>query len=276
MKIAVLSGKGGAGKTMVAVNLAATKPGCTYVDCDVEEPNGRLFWKPQRVRTQEVFTAVPEVDGEKCSGCRRCVEACRFHALLFIRNQPRLFESGCHSCGLCEMVCPEQAIREKKRPIGRVEVGVSGETRTITGILNPGEGSGVGVIRAALEQAESDETVVIDCPPGSACTVTESIQDADFCILVCEATAFGFHNFKMVHELAKLLGRRCGVIVNKAEGTYEPLERYCREEKLPVLARIPYDGELAKLGAEGRILAEKPEISELFRGVWAQIGGEAS
>ena len=276
MKIAVLSGKGGAGKTMVAVNLAAVKPGCTYVDCDVEEPNGRLFLKPRGVRTQTVTTAVPEFDGEKCTGCRKCVDACRFHALLWLRGKPKLFQEVCHSCGLCTMVCPAGAIREVPRPIGTVETGLSEGNRVITGVLNPGEGSGVGVIQAALREAASDEWVVIDCPPGSACTVTESIQDADFCILVCEATAFGFHNFQMVHELATILGKRCGVIVNKTAGYYEPLETYCREQNLPVLARIPYDPVMAQMGAAGEVLAGEPQLAELFRGIWKKIGGAAS
>ena len=273
MKIAVLSGKGGAGKTMVAANLAAMVPGATYVDCDVEEPNGRLFLKPQRVTTGTVYTTVPEFDGEKCSGCRKCVDFCRFHALIFLKNKPKLFSEICHSCGGCALVCPENAIREIPRSIGTLEQGSAGQTKVITGILNPGESSGVGVIHAALKAAQSDETVIIDCPPGSGCSVTESIADADFCILVCEATAFGFHNFRMVHELAQLLGKPCGVVINKAEGTYEPLEAFCREQKLPILARIPYRAELAKKGAAGELLIGVPEIRQTLEALWGKIGG---
>ncbi len=87
--------------------------------------------------------------------------------------------------------------------------------KTVTGILNPGEASGIPVIREALKQAEG--LTIIDGPPGSACSVMESVMDADFCILVAEPTAFGFHNFQMVYELVTLLGRKCGVIINKEE-----------------------------------------------------------
>ena len=273
MKLAVLSGKGGAGKTMVAAGLASVIPGAVYCDCDVEEPNGRLFLHPRGVTSRTVSVRVPEFDGEKCVGCRKCVKNCRFHALIYVKEKPKLFEEVCHSCGLCSLVCPAGAVRERERIVGTVEEGMAGDGRVITGILNPGESSGVGVIHAVLEAAGDAETVVIDYPPGSACSVTESIQDADFCLLVCEATAFGFHNFKMVHELARLLGKPCAVVVNKTEGVYEPLEAYCRAEQLPVLGRIPYRAELAQLGAEGRPVTENVEMHRFFTDLWEKLGG---
>ena len=91
MKIACLSGKGGAGKTLVAVNLAAAAGRATYLDCDVEEPNGRLFWKPQGIRTTVVHSLLPEFDAAACTGCKKCVEFCRFHALMYIREKPTVF-----------------------------------------------------------------------------------------------------------------------------------------------------------------------------------------
>ena len=86
MKIACLSGKGGAGKTFVAVNLAAAAGDCTYIDCDVEEPNGRLFLKPEQLQTTTVTTLLPAFDPQKCTGCKQCVQACRFHALMYIKE----------------------------------------------------------------------------------------------------------------------------------------------------------------------------------------------
>ena len=82
MKLAVLSGKGGAGKTFVAVNLAVTAKQAVYIDCDVEEPNGRLFLKPEIETVTPVSTLLPEFDTSRCNGCRACVNACRFHALV--------------------------------------------------------------------------------------------------------------------------------------------------------------------------------------------------
>ena len=105
MKIACLSGKGGAGKTLVAVNLIAAAAGGTYIDCDVEEPNGRLFLKTENIQTEIVSTLLPEFDAEKCTGCKQCVEFCRFYALMYIKEKPMLFSEVCHSCGGCKLVC---------------------------------------------------------------------------------------------------------------------------------------------------------------------------
>lgn len=203
MKIACLSGKGGAGKTLVAVNLAATAGNCTYIDCDVEEPNGRFFLKPENIWMDSVDSLLPDFDAGRCTGCRQCVDFCRFHALMYIKEKPMVFSEVCHSCGGCMLVCPEDAITEKPKPIGMLEVGSHGKIKVVTGILNPGEATGVPIIREALKLAEG--MTIIDCPPGSACSVMESVMDADYCLLVAEPTAFGFHNFRMVHELVTLL-----------------------------------------------------------------------
>ena len=127
----------------------------------------------------------------------------------------------------------------------------------MTGVLDTGEASGIPVIRDALGHAGG--LTVIDCPPGSACSVTESVADADYCILVAEPTAFGFHNFKMVHELVRLMGKKCGVVVNKQDGPFPPLDAYCEEAGVEVLARIPYDAGVAASVADGRVAAKEDE-----------------
>lgn len=272
MKIACLSGKGGAGKTLVAVNLAVAAGADTYIDCDVEEPNGRLFLKPENIKKETVSSLHPCFDASKCTGCRKCVQFCRFHALIYIKEKPMLFPEVCHSCGGCMLVCPENAVSEKEKPVGILEYGSHGQLNVITGILNPGEASGVPVIREALKKAEG--FTVIDAPPGSACSVMESIMDADYCLLVTEPTAFGFHNFRMVHRLAGIFGKKCGVIINKLDTLFEPLEKYCTENSLPVLARIPFDPEIAALAAAGEIIAErKEEFRTLFRNLARETGG---
>lgn len=272
MRIAVLSGKGGAGKTFVAVNLAAAAGSAVYIDCDVEEPNGRLFLKPEQVRRSPVCTTLPGFDAAKCTGCKKCVDFCRFHALIYIKEKPMLFSEVCHSCGGCMLVCPEGAISEAPKRIGTLEEGRHGDVKVVTGILDPGEATGVPLIRQALGRAE--ELSVIDCPPGSACSVMESIMDADYCLLVAEPTAFGFHNFQMVHELAALLGKPCGVVVNKQAGEYAPLEEYCQANGLPILERFDYDPALGALLADNLIAAAQlPEYRSRFEALLGKIGG---
>ncbi len=264
MRIAVLSGKGGTGKTFVSVNLAVTAKNATYIDCDVEEPNGRLFLKPQNIKTEDVHTLLPRILEEKCIACRKCVDLCRFNALGFIKNKPIVFSEVCHSCGACSLVCPTGAIYEVERPVGVVESGSYGAVQVITGVLNVGEASGVPVIRNALEANDADENItVIDCPPGSACTVMESVQSADYCVLVVEATAFGLHNFQMVYELVTLLDKPCGVVINKADHAYVQLESFCKENNIPVLCQIPYQEKLAQIGARAGIACEEDEETKV-------------
>ena len=215
MTVAVLSGKGGTGKTFLSVNLAAAAEQAVYIDCDVEEPNGRLFLRPRAVEQRAVTTPLPAFDGARCDGCRRCVDFCRFHALVYVKGKPMVFPDVCHACGGCSLVCPQGAVREEARTVGAVETGARDGIQVVTGILNTGEASAVPVIRAALAAGLGQEdTTIIDCPPGSSCSVMESVAQADYCVLLTEPTAFGLHNLRVVQELVTLLGKPRGVVLN--------------------------------------------------------------
>lgn len=276
MKIAVLSGKGGTGKTFVSVNLASVAPDATYIDCDVEEPNGHLFFKPEQVKTQVVTTKYPVFSKENCQGCRDCVNFCRFHALAYVGKAPMVFKDVCHSCGGCQLVCQHGAVIMGDRPVGTVETGTHNGVTVVSGRLHLGEASAVPVIGATLGVGQSKNTI-IDCPPGSSCSVMESVSEVDYCILVVEPTAFGFHNFQMVHQLVSLLGKPCGLIINREEHGYQPLEDYCATHGLAVLSRIGYSSELAQIGAAAQIAVEKKmEFRQDFLRVWDRVSKEVS
>ena len=278
MKIAVLSGKGGTGKTFVSVNLAESAPSAFYLDCDVEEPNGHLFFKPEQIETKAVYKKLPVFLADKCDGCRKCIDFCKFHALAFVGKKPKVFPDVCHSCGGCMYVCPLNAVTEEEHEIGHVECGIHKNVNVVTGMLNIGEASGVGVIKEVLKQAKDSKKqhVIIDCPPGSACTVMESIDQSDYCVLVAEPTIFGLHNFEMVYELVRLLKKPCGVVINKAPEEETALDHYCEEHGIHVLCKIPYRKELAKQGANALIASEEDEtIKRLFKGLLETIEKEA-
>ncbi len=267
MNIAVLSGKGGTGKTLVSVNLAAVAGASTYIDCDVEEPNGHLFFKPEIVRRDLVTVKIPEVDENRCVGCRACVEFCNYNALAYVGNKLIIFDDVCHSCGGCALVCPEKALSERDKAIGKVEIGVSSDVNVYTGILNTGEATGIPIIHRLLEEGsiDGDHPIFIDCPPGSACIVMESIKDADFCVLVAEPTLFGAHNLNMVYELVKLFDKPTGVVLNKDLNEANPVEQFCREKNLEILGRIPFDHELASLNSNAEIIVyKKDKYREMF------------
>ena len=273
MKIAVLSGKGGTGKTFVSVNLACAMKKACYVDCDVEEPNGHLFLEPEKMESMPVHVLLPSFDENACVGCRECVDFCAFHALIYLRKRPIVFPEICHSCGGCSLVCKQGAIREVEHEVGHVDVGFHDLVRCVSGWLNPGEVSGIPVIEKALSLAKEDR-VVIDCPPGSACSVMESVKVADLCLLVAEPSSFGFHNFKMVYELVSLMKKPCCVIINKCMDVYEPLETFCKENHICVLARIPYSRRMASLTACSQIAYEEDDrMKAIFDGILQKVMG---
>jgi len=255
MKIAVLSGKGGTGKTLVSVNLAAVDDHYHYIDCDVEEPNGHLYYPADSVESKVVSVKIPRVDHNACTGCRECVEFCAFNALAYVQNKVKVFDGICHACGGCALLCKENAILEIEKPIGVIETRRIGGKQIISGKLNIGEETGVPIIKALLEETKQLSHMVIDCPPGSACMVMESIKEADYCVLVAEPTAFGAHNLEMVHELVKLFNKPHGVIINKDLGVENQTEFYCHEHKIEVLMRIPFEREVAQLSANGKIVS---------------------
>lgn len=289
MNIAVLSGKGGTGKTLLSVNMAAASKLATYIDCDVEEPNGYLFFKPEEIVEENVSVKIPEVDKELCSGCRKCVDFCKFNALAFIKKAPIVFGDICHSCGGCSLLCPENAITEKDKVIGKIEKGKSQGMDVYTGILNTGEVSGVPIIEKLLEEnrksssngevsnnIEGNERLsIIDCPPGSACIVMESIKDADFCVLVAEPTAFGAHNLEMVYELVSLFGKPFGVVLNKCLDGENPSEEFCKEKGIKILGRVPFKKELGGLNSNAKIAArESKRYNKLFKNILETVKGE--
>lgn len=289
MNIAVLSGKGGTGKTLLSVNMAAASESATYIDCDVEEPNGYLFFKPEEIVEENVSVKIPEVNKELCSGCRKCVDFCKFNALAFIKKAPIVFGDICHSCGGCSLLCPENAITEKDKVIGKIEKGKSQGIDVYTGILNTGEVSGVPIIEKLLEEnrksssngevsnniEENEKLSIIDCPPGSACIVMESIKDADFCVLVAEPTAFGAHNLEMVYELVSLFGKQFGVVLNKCLDGENPSEEFCKEKGIKILGRVPFEKELGELNSNAKIAARESErYNKLFKNILETVKGE--
>lgn len=277
LKIAVLSGKGGTGKTLVSVNLAYTAKKALYLDCDVEEPNGHLFFKPDNLTKEDVSVKIPYVNDYLCNGCRKCVDFCKFNALAYINNKVKVFSEVCHSCGGCMEICPESAISEINKSIGKIEKGNLEDVTVVSGILNTGEASGVPIIKAMIDDKNINEQVtIVDCPPGSACIVMESIKDADYCLLVAEPTLFGSHNLKMVYDLVRLFKKPFGVVLNKAQDGFNPSKEFCENNKIKILSEIPFDAELGKLNSDGKIVSkENRRYHDLFAKLLADITKEA-
>jgi len=261
--IAVLSGKGGTGKTLVSVNLASVAANATYIDCDVEEPNGHLFLKPTITDEEIVYEPKPVVDPNLCDGCHICVEECAFNALALIGNTLLVFDDVCHSCGLCTHICPQHALHEENHKLGVIKSGKTDQGFFLAGEMSVGESSATPIIKKLVAMPHSP-LVVIDSPPGSGCLVTEAIQKADFCLLVAEPTIFGSHNLAMVHELVSLMGKPSAVFLNKTQEGFNPSEQYAKEHGLSIIGSLPYSKELAKLSSDGQLATQEKTYHKFF------------
>lgn len=250
------SGKGGTGKTTVAVNLALAIEDVQFLDCDVEGANAHLFLRPRIESVRPVGVPSPRIDPDKCTGCGKCSDVCRFNALLRIKKRIKTVPSLCHGCGGCELVCPTGALTLEPRRIGSISEGAAGPIAFAHGELDVGQALSVPIIRELKALAGKRSHTVIDCPPGTSCPVVETVQGCDRCLMVTEPTPFGLHDLKI---MAKVLDRMCirsGVIINRDRGPYGPLEDFCRRSGIPVLMRIPFDRRIAELYSRGEPLVD--------------------
>lgn len=262
MNIAVLSGKGGTGKTTVSTNLALALKS-NYIDCDVEEPNGFIFLNPIIEEHEKVMVEYPFIDDKKCTSCGKCVSVCQFNALAKVKGDIMLFEKLCHGCGACEIACEYDALTYKKRELGQIEKGKVRDLDCQRGILNISEPMAVPVIRQILKNLDKDYNI-IDCPPGTSCNVVTSLKYVDGAILVTEPSEFGLHDLKMAVELVKMYNIPFGIVINKDDGKNNIIKKYCKDENIELIGTIPYSRNTAVLYSEGKILYDDLEHKILF------------
>jgi MinD superfamily P-loop ATPase len=295
MIISVASGKGGTGKTTVAVNLALSLEDVQFLDCDVEEPDAHIFLKPRILEKKEAYIPVPRVDEDRCNFCGRCSEVCEYNAIAVLQGSLKgkgsvlIFHHLCHGCGACSTLCPQNAMAELNRSIGVIESGYAGGIRFIQGRLTVGEMMPSPLIRQMMEYIglgasikntlpgeksvgtnEPGRTVIIDAPPGTSCPVIEAVKGSDFCMLVTEPTPFGLNDLKLAVELIKKLKIPCGVVINRSGSSDMIIEKYCVTENIPVLMKIPFSREIAALYSAGlpvtgNIPGFKVQFKNLYR-----------
>ncbi|MEK6264745.1 MAG: ATP-binding protein [Clostridium sp.] len=269
MNIAVLSGKGGTGKTTVSTNLALALE-ANYIDCDVEEPNGFLFLKPEVDKTEKVMVEYPIINKANCTSCGACVNVCQFNALAKVKDEILLFSKLCHGCGACELACKYNAITYNKRQTGKIESGKVRNIECSRGILNVNEPMAVPVIRQLLKRI-SGGVNLIDCPPGTSCSVVNGLKYANRAILVTEPSEFGLHDLKMAVELVKMYNIPFGIVINKDDEKDNIIKRYCREEKIKLLGTIPYSKNTAVIYSKGEVLYDDLSHKILFNDISKEV-----
>jgi MinD superfamily P-loop ATPase len=271
--LAVASGKGGTGKTTVAVNLARVLDApVQLLDCDVEEPNVHLFLKGPTCGEEAVTIPVPEVDESRCDACGECSRFCEYHAIVSFGTKPLVFPEMCHGCGGCAKVCPKKAIREQGHRIGVVETMQAGNITLVTGRLDVGVAMAPPLIRAAKSRLRSDSPAILDAPPGTSCPVIATLRGTDVVVLVTEPTPFGLNDLKLAVDMVRELGIPFGVVVNRVGVGDERVHAYCREQDIPILLEIPDDRRIAEAYSRGELVVEAlPEYRGHFTRLWERI-----
>jgi len=263
-KIAISSGKGGTGKTTVAANLAALMSESmpiALVDLDVEEPNSGIFFKNELLHNENKYKNVPDWLKDKCVPCNICKDVCKFNAIIRLGDHIIPFPELCHSCYACVELCPEKALIMRPEKIGVLNHYQKDHLQFIEGILDIGTEQPVPLIsqtiRYADKEVDKDTLKIYDTPPGTSCPVIEATKNVDLVLLVTEPTPFGLHDLKLSVEAMRELKKPIAVIINRYGIGNDETEKFCKDENIEIIAKIPNQRKIAEYYSNGELIYNK-------------------
>jgi MinD superfamily P-loop ATPase len=278
-QLAVISGKGGTGKTTVSASFISLSNNKVAVDCDVDAPNLHLLLHPQILEKKDFYGSKIAVrDKEKCIQCGACELRCRFDAI----TCDDINTFACEGCGLCVLVCPSHALRLETAKSGEFYLSETKYGPMIHAKLVPG-GESSGLLVTKIRELAKDVThgkdknlIIIDGPPGIGCTSIASIVEVDLAVIVTEPTLSGIHDMKRVIQLTDHFGIPVCVVINKAdlnENNSKEIQNYCEVNGKPIIGTIPFDEDVTKAIAAGIPLVEfsSGPASSAVKQTWEKV-----
>lgn len=277
LAVAFASGKGGTGKTSLAVNFAkylSQHEDAALIDLDVEEPNTGIFFPAvnRSVETKISEIDLPEIDISKCTHCGECVVKCNFNAIAAVGSDFLVFSELCKGCGRCRNVCAPGAITMKRSRIGVVNEYSDDRLIVVEGVLDTGNIHTKSLI-SDVKKHDKKKINIYDCPPGTTCPMVESISHADFVVLVTEPTPFGLHDLSLAVEVVVKLSKKFGVIINKSGDNDGIIEEYCSENGYSIIEKVPYDRTIAEITGRGEFYYDDPVFTSKMRKIHEYITG---
>jgi MinD superfamily P-loop ATPase len=275
MEIAVISGKGGTGKSSISAAFATIQPNIVVADCDVDAANLYILFDPSHEEEHTFVSGLKAViDKDSCTNCGVCVDYCRFDAIDTIDGEVEINETSCDGCKLCSRICPEEAISMIQADESRLYAGTFRNGKMVYGRLSPGEensGRLVDLVREKAKQIAKEneiETIIIDGPPGIGCAVISTITGVDYVVVVTEPTLSGLHDLKRTLEITSKFKNKTRVIINKYDLNTEmanAIESYCIDNHVDVIGKIPFDPKVVEAMVQCKSIVEFAPDSEVAK-----------
>lgn len=284
MEIAVISGKGGTGKSSISAAFATLSEKVVLADCDVDAANMYIIFNPTQVEEQVYIGGQKAViDYSLCTNCNLCINYCRFGAISSLNDNVIISEITCDGCKLCSRICPYNAITMIDHDKSRMYTGTFRNGKMIYGRLAPGEensGKLVNLIRDKaknIARAENIETIIIDGPPGIGCPVISTITGVDHVVIVTEPTISALHDLKRTIEITSKFNLKTWVIINKYDLNYEmtkQIEVYCQNINISIAGKLLFDKQVIDAMVNSQSIIEynnNSEISKTIRSIYNTI-----
>lgn len=284
MEIAIISGKGGTGKSSISAAFATLAEPVVLADCDVDAANLYILFDPEH-EEEESFVGGEKavIDKDICTNCGLCIPYCAFEAISFSPEGVIISETACDGCHLCKRICPHTAIHMVDNDKSRLYSGSFRNGRMVYGRLAPGEENSGKLVNLVREKARKQskafgmETIIIDGPPGIGCPVISSITGVDQVVIVTEPSLSGLHDLERAADVSGSFGIQTRVIINKAdldEAMSDKIETWCRKRGLDVVAQIPFDPEVVDSMVNCKSISEwapDSKTSQILRETWKVI-----